>query len=158
MLCNIIGKPINDDYTILCGSSSPYDSGFIIKNPNSRIVAYFKPMGEGPMLYEIQLGAPPLGHEFGISPLCPNGLYMIHAFWSQRERRRFEALTAAGLMRASGVEPLTRAENHWLSKKFMSEKGIVLAYGLDYNRKEHREEGRAIMRILKSHAENELNV
>ncbi|CDM35363.1 hypothetical protein DTO013E5_7865 [Penicillium roqueforti] len=158
MLCNIIGRPIEDDYTIICDSSAPDSSGFILKNTNGRIAAYFKPMGEGPMLYQVQLGAPPLGHEFGISPLCSNGRYMIHAFWSQHERQRFEALMASGLMRASGVEPLTWAENRWLTKRFMSEWGIVLAYGLDYNVKEHREEGRAITRILMSHAKNEPNV
>ncbi|KGO58989.1 hypothetical protein PEX2_093440 [Penicillium expansum] len=155
MLCNIIGSPVSDDYTVIYGPNSSDMSGFIVRNANGCIVAYFKPKGEGPGLYQVQLGQPPLGHEFGISPLCPNGLYMIHAFWSQRERHRFEILKASGLTRASGVEPLTLAERNWFGKQRMSEQAVTLAYGLNPDRREHREEGRAIMRILKSQTENE---
>lgn len=155
MLCNIIGSPVSDNYTVMCGPNTSEMSGFIVKNADGSVMAYFKPMRQGPWLYQIQLGEPPLGHEFGISPLCPNGLYLIHAFWSQRERHRFEVLRASGLIRASGVEPLTPAEKNWFAKQRMSEMGIALAYGLSNNREEHREESRAIMRILKSQAENE---
>lgn len=144
-----------DDHTVICDRTASDNAGFIVKNTDGCIMAYFKPMSQGPKLYQVQLGEPPLGHEFGISPLCPNGLYMIHAFWSQRERQRFEILKASGLTRASGVEPLTEAETGWFRRNRMSEKAIRVAYGLNSNRREHQEEGRAIMRILKSHAENE---
>ncbi|KAJ5603639.1 hypothetical protein N7537_006595 [Penicillium hordei] len=157
MLCNIIGKPIMEDYTVIPTPSSPDISGIIVANFNGSIQAYFKPMGQGPMLYQVQTHQPPSGHEFGISPLCPNGTYLIHAFWSEHERRRFEIFKASGLIRASGVGELTLAEKRWFREKRMSEEGIVLAYGLDYNRRQHREEGRAIMRILKSQAQNEPN-
>ncbi|KAJ5405467.1 hypothetical protein N7465_006751 [Penicillium sp. CMV-2018d] len=157
MLCNIIGKPIMDDYTVIPTPSSPDLSGIIVANSNGSCQAYFKPMGQGPRLYQVQTHLPPLGHELGISPLCPNGNYLIHAFWSQRERRRFEIFKSSGLIRASGVAELTRAEKQWFGKRHMSEEGIALAYGLDYNRREHREEARAIMRILKSQAQNEPN-
>lgn len=157
MLCNIIGKPILDDYTIIPTLSSPDISGIIVANIDGSIQAYFKPMDQGPILYQVQTHLPPLGHDFGISPLCPNGNYLIHAFWSQRERYRFEIFKASGLIRASGVAELTRAEKGWFRQKHMTEEGITFAYGLDYNRVEHREEARAIMRILKSQAENEPN-
>ncbi|CAG8899290.1 unnamed protein product [Penicillium egyptiacum] len=156
-LCNIIGRPVMDDYTVICGPFSDYP-GFIVKNTDGCIVAYFKPMNQGPNLYQVQLGEPPLGHEFGLSPLCANGHYMIHAFWSQHERQRFASLKASGLIQASGVDPLTPVERNWFRQKRMSEKAILVAYGLDSNRKEHQEEGRAIMRILKSQAENEPTV
>ncbi|CAI7644617.1 unnamed protein product [Penicillium glandicola] len=155
MLCNIIGRPVMEDYTVICGPTASDNAGWITKNNDGSSVAYFKPMSQGPNLYQVQLGEPPLGHQFGISPLFRNTLYMIHAFWSQRERRRFEMLKASGLIQASGVEPLTRSEKEWFRRRFMSEDSIMVAYGLDKNRWEHREEGRAIMRILKSHAENE---
>jgi hypothetical protein len=146
-----------EDYTVIPTPSSPDISGIIVANFNGSIQAYFKPMGQGPMLYQVQTHQPPSGHEFGISPLCPNGTYLIHAFWSEHERRRFEIFKASGLIRASGVGELTSAEKRWFREKRMSEEGIVLAYGLDYNRRQHREEGRAIMRILKSQAQNEPN-
>ncbi|KGO72140.1 hypothetical protein PITC_075780 [Penicillium italicum] len=155
MLCNIIGSPVRDDYTVMCGPIDSDMSGFLVRNADGRIMAYFKPMGQGPRLFQVQLGEPPLGHALGLSPLCPNGLYMIHAFWSQRERRRFEILKASGLTRASGVQPLTLAEKNWFGMHRMSERAIMLAYGLNHNRQEHREEGRAIMRILKAQTENE---
>lgn len=154
MLCNIIGRPLMEDYAVICGPIASDNAGWIMKNDGST-VAYFKPMSQGPNLYQVQLGEPPLGHQFGISPLFPNTHYMIHAFWSQRERRRIEMLKASGLFQSSGVEPLTQSEKEWFRRRFMSEDAIIIAYGLDGNRWEHREEGRAIMRILKSHAENE---
>ncbi|KAJ5939907.1 hypothetical protein N7516_000075 [Penicillium verrucosum] len=155
MLCNIIGNTILDDYTVIPTPSSPDISGVIVANYNGSSQAYFKHMGQGPMLYQVQIHQAPLGHELGISPLCSNGNYLIHAFWSQRERRRMEIFKDSGLTRASGVEELTPIEKRWFGKQCMSEKGITFAYGLDYNRKEHREEARAIMRILKSQAQNE---
>ncbi|KAJ5383552.1 hypothetical protein N7517_001463 [Penicillium concentricum] len=157
MLCNIIGSPVEDDYTVFWGGlySSSDKSGEIMSK-SGRTVAYFKPMGQGPSLYQVQFSRPPLGYQFGISPLLQNGLYMIHAFWPQPERQRFALLKASGLIRASGVEPLTRSEKQWFGKRRMSENGILVEYGLNKNRKEHQEEGRAIMRILKSQAENEL--
>ncbi|OQE22134.1 hypothetical protein PENFLA_c013G04949 [Penicillium flavigenum] len=154
-LCNIIGKPVTEDYTVIRGTTDSDHPGFIVKNTNGNIVAYFKPKDQGPDLYQVQLGEPPLGHEFGISPLCPNGNYLIHAFFSQRERHRFVILKFSGLIRASGVEPFTPTEKKWFGKNRMSEKAIRVAYGLDPNRKEHQEECRAIMRILKCQAENE---
>lgn len=157
MLCNIIGKPLLDDCTVIPTPSCPDVSGIIVDTLSGSIKAYFKPMGQGPLLYQVQTHLPPLGHDFGISPLCPNVTYLIHAFWSQRERRRFEIFKASGLIRASGVEALTQAEKRWFGQKHMTEEGITLAYGLDYNRVEHREEARAIMRILKAQAENEPN-
>ncbi|CAI7595158.1 unnamed protein product [Penicillium palitans] len=157
MLCNIIGKPLLDDCTVIPTPSCPDVSGIIVDTLSGSIKAYFKPMGQGPLLYQVQTHLPPLGHDFGISPLCPNVTYLIHAFWSQRERRRFEIFKASGLIRASGVEALTQAEKRWFRQKHMTEEGITLAYGLDYNRVEHREEARAIMRILKAQAENEPN-
>ncbi|CAG8034437.1 unnamed protein product [Penicillium nalgiovense] len=154
-LCNIIGRPVTDDHTVICGTTDSDYPGFIVKNTNGNIVAYFKPKNQGPDHYQVQLGEPPLGHEFGISPLCPNGNYLIHAFWSQNERHRFVIFKFSGLIRASGVEPFTPTEKKWFTKNRMSEKAIRIAYGLDPNRKEHQEECRAVMRILKYQAENE---
>ncbi|OQE47326.1 hypothetical protein PENCOP_c001G01647 [Penicillium coprophilum] len=155
MLCNIIGGPITNNHTIVCGPTTSTSSGRIMDDSDGRTVAYFKSMRQGPQLYQLQVSAPPYGHHFGASPLLPNGHYMIHAFWSQRERQRFAVLKSRNLIQASGVEVLTESEGHWFGKRHMSEDAILVAYGLNKDRKEHREEGRAIMRILKSHAENE---
>ncbi|KAJ5189578.1 hypothetical protein N7491_005910 [Penicillium cf. griseofulvum] len=154
MICNIIGGPMMEDYAVSCGPSSSDNSGQIM-NKYGRTVAYFKPINPGPKLYLVQLAEPPSGYQFGISSLDPNGLYMIHAFWSHIERQRFASLKACGLTQASGVEPLTLSEKIWFRRRHMSQDGILIAYGLNKNRKEHQEEARAIMRILKSHAEIE---
>ncbi|KAJ5835919.1 hypothetical protein N7447_001945 [Penicillium robsamsonii] len=154
ILCNIIGSPVTDDYIITWGGPPSSDKSGEIMSKSGRTVAYFKPMGQGPSLYQVQLSDPPFGHQFGISPLLRNGLYMIHAFWPQSERQRFAILKASGLIRASGVEPLTQSESGWFKRRHMSENAILVEYGLDKKREEHQEEGRAIMRILKSHAEN----
>ncbi|KAJ5164483.1 uncharacterized protein N7500_006313 [Penicillium coprophilum] len=155
ILCNIIGSPITHSHTIVCGPTTSTSSGRIMDDSDGRTVAYFKSMSQGPRLYQLQVSAPPYGYQFGASPLLPNGHYMIHAFWPQHERQRFAILKSRGLVQASGVEALTESERHWFRKRHMSEDAILLAYGLNKHRKEHREEGRAIMRILKSHAENE---
>jgi hypothetical protein len=151
MLCNIIGSPMVENYNVISGPSSSDNSGQIM-NEDGRTVAYFKPMNPGPKLYLVQLAEPPSGYQFALSPLHPNGLYLIHAFWSRVERQRFADLKAYGLTQA-GVEPLTEPEKIWFTRNHMSQDGILVAYGLEKNRREHREEARAIMRILKSHAE-----
>ncbi|KAJ5513202.1 hypothetical protein N7463_002754 [Penicillium fimorum] len=151
MLCNIIGSPLTDDYIVTWGDPPSSGKSGEIMSKSGRTVAYFKPMDQGPSLYQVQLSEPPFGHQFGISPLLRGGLYMIHAFWPQCERQRFAILKASGLIRASGIEPLTQSERQWFKRRHMSENAILVEYGLEENRKEHQEEGRAIMRILKSH-------
>ncbi|KXG48034.1 uncharacterized protein PGRI_019040 [Penicillium griseofulvum] len=152
MLCNIIGSPMMEDYNVILGTSSPDNSGQIMSE-DGRTVAYFKPMDPGPKLYLVQISEPPSGYQFAFSPFHPNGLYLIHAFWSRVERQRFADLKAYGLTHVSGVDPLTESEKIWFTRNHMSQDRILVAYGLDNNRREHRQEARAIMRILKSHAE-----
>ncbi|KAJ5584608.1 uncharacterized protein N7459_004408 [Penicillium hispanicum] len=141
-LCNLIGGPITDDHGVVTFVSDG-SSGFITKGPEGHPVAYFKPQGGNVVLLEVSLSEPPIGPRVGPSPFHPSGLYMIHAFWPETERRKFAA------------RPLTPAEKAWRKRHFGSEFKFLQMYDLSIYNEDDREQGRRISRALMSDGDSE---
>ncbi|KAK7409166.1 hypothetical protein QQX98_008659 [Neonectria punicea] len=145
LLCNIIGKPIADDYRIQDISSRPDQSGFIINRSNGRSAAYFKPLDRF-KFFEVRLSGPPIGPKVGPSPLSQQGIMLIHAFWPNSEREKFIALQAA---KAAATDGLTDVEKAWL-KEHGGEYRFLKNHGLSIYKEEDREEGRITLRAVMS--------
>lgn len=151
MFCNLIGRPILDDYEISLASGSALGpSGFITNRSDGRAVAYFKPLTGDVTLFEVQLSGPPVGPEVGPSPFRPSECYMLHAFWPASERQRFEALQASHQTQATASGPLTQAEKAWLKTHYGNEFEFLREYGLSIFKDEDREEGYTILRAIMS--------
>ncbi|KAK7427759.1 hypothetical protein QQZ08_005697 [Neonectria magnoliae] len=124
LLCNIIGRPVEDDYKIQDISSQSDQSGFIISRSNGRSVAYFKPLTRA-RFFEVRLSGPPVGPKVGPSPLNQQGIMLIHAFWPNSEREKFIALQAAT---DAATDGLTDAEKTWLKERYGGEYRFLKDY------------------------------
>lgn len=92
-------------------------------------------------------------------------MYIIQALWPDSERHRFAALQAShqqdSRQQASrqtqdaAFAPLTWEEKAWMRTHFGSEFKFLLLYGLSIYKEEDRAEGRAILRALMSHDEDD---
>ncbi|KAH7114850.1 hypothetical protein EDB81DRAFT_295166 [Dactylonectria macrodidyma] len=153
IICNIIGRPILNDYNVVTRGTS----GTITNLSDSRPVAYFKPETEGVRLFEVRLSGPPVGPKVGPSPFDPSTTYFIRASWPDSERERFAALQASRSRqsRAAANVPLAPSEKAWLKKHFESEFKFLQVHGLSIYKEEDREEGRTILRAIMSNGEDE---
>lgn len=157
IFCNIIGRPILDEYSVDCGipKDPSSSSGSITRRYDGRIVAHFKPQTR---LLEVRLSGPPVGPRVGRSPFKASGHYALHAFWPDSERQRFAALLASTprFTVASGSlikipnrsSTMTPAEKEWIERHWGNEYRFLLAHGLSIFKDEDREEGRFILRAL----------
>ncbi|KAL5366367.1 hypothetical protein BJX96DRAFT_31768 [Aspergillus floccosus] len=162
LFCNIIGRPILDDYMVECGT--PKDpsgsSGSVTRRYDGRTVAYFKPQIGQVRLWEVRLSGPPVGPRVGRSPFKASGHYALHAFWPDSERQRFADLQTSARRVHTAVGYISRvpnwsststpAEKAWLKTHWGNEYRFLLSHGLSIYKNEDREEGRAILRALMS--------
>ncbi|EAU39067.1 predicted protein [Aspergillus terreus NIH2624] len=160
IFCNLIGRPIQDDYKLNCGipKHPSVSSGSITLRSDGRSVAYFKPMYGRVRFWEVRLSGPPVGPRVGPSPFNASARYALLVFWPESESERFAALQAstprlktairAVVRIAQSSRTTTQAEKAWIKAKFGNEFRFLMVYGLSIYKAEDREEGRHILRAL----------
>ncbi|KAI4148514.1 MAG: hypothetical protein L6R39_002778 [Caloplaca ligustica] len=147
-LCNILGRPIMDDY-----KCSIYLGG-----PTSKITANGACIGllDRTKLWRLRLR----GQSATQTSLDPEGLYAIHASWDASEAARWEAFRSRGNSQAKGNHTetttsespsLTQAEKQWLKNDYRDEFHFLRCHGLSIYKDEDRDEGRRILRALMQH-------
>ncbi len=77
-LCNIIGQPILEDYSVTCSGET-----YTANDAQDNIVAYFDVLVGLPQL---RISEPPIGPQLGPSPFTTGSMYLINAFWTDEER------------------------------------------------------------------------
>lgn len=143
-ICNVIGRPIQEDYDIDTGFGVPDTMGTIIDKQGGT-VAYFDPNGT---LFEVVLSGPPVGPRVGPTPFDPSAGYMINVQWADSEREKWEASRASKAFQPAEVAPLSTEEKQWLKDHYDGEFKFLASYGLNINKDEDREEGRTILRAI----------
>ncbi|KAK3392788.1 hypothetical protein B0H63DRAFT_504839 [Podospora didyma] len=160
MLCNILGGPVTGDYDSFQirgpGFTSDQEAGAITSSDNQRVATLAKLPCH---LFGLKLSGPPAGgHVLGPTSLKADGGYLIHAFWSDAERRKWaEAQQASNAGRrasepqgssSSSSLPYTDEEKDWIKQNFGDEYHFLLIHGLSIHKEEDREDGRTIARTL----------
>lgn len=138
-VCNIIGSPVLDEYSVVKKS----DALIITSGANGRNVAYLK---THPSLLNgalVTLSGPPIGPSVGPSPFVQSQTYQIAASWANSDRQKFLAWD----------DKLSPEETEFLKEHFESEAKFLARIGLNPDWPEDRRRGR---KHLRSHmAENQ---
>ncbi|KAK2760926.1 hypothetical protein FQN54_002168 [Arachnomyces sp. PD_36] len=143
-ICNIIGQPISDNYTITleARATTTKSSSGTITDKQGNPVAYFD--GNCP-LFQIKLHNPPGCPRV----LQPRESYRINVHWDASEAARWKNHQA---MPSSSRElygyGYTWEEHQWLKKHYKSEFYFLRDNGLSIYRDEDRECGRRIVRMM----------
>ncbi len=90
------------------------------------------------------------GPEVGPSPFEPSVAYMIGVTW-QEEQERFAAMKSlqSTTDRSLGkIAPLTQEEKAWIKEQWGNEFKFLRGHGLRIYKRDEREEGREILKIL----------
>lgn len=132
ILCNIIGRPIMDDYKISYESQST--KGFIMDRDGQR-VAYFDPCRP---LSQVKLRNPPSGY-YALNHM---DFHSIQALWSDAEREKWHA------HQNIPGESFSLPEKMWLKKRFGNEFSFLRQFGMSIYKDENRERSRIILRTL----------
>lgn len=146
-ICNVIGVPIMDSYTISGGIQKLYKGDKLlgtfdkVRLPRLRIA----------------------GQRSDQTVLDKNTHYWINATWDPAERARWQAAKAAGAHNTtitttqspSGVPPYSAEEKQWLKENFKNEFEFLRTHGLSIHKEEDREEGRLTARALMLHDDDE---
>lgn len=142
VLCNIVGSPITDEYTIDTGKPS-YAGGLC--NQSGKQVAYFQP---GHKLLSIVV-LPPAGRQLGASVFKKDGIYFISCRWDESERQKWQASQAAKMQESPEyLSPYTDEELAFVKENWGSEYMFLMQYGLRIFNEEDRYEGRLIIRAF----------
>ena len=138
--CNVLGQDFLNTYDPQ-GLNSRYpmsNEPYHMKGPDGSSVGMLK---WHPRAGLLQLCLAP---ESSRTNLDPNGQYVLTVFWSQAERQRWNDYRY-------GVTPLTSDEKRWLKDKgYKDEWTFLQMYGLKMDDDEDRQEGRNILREMKS--------
>ena len=141
-MCNILGGPILDDYDVSFGNP-----GKFTEHKTGRCVGILDRV----KLYRLRLR----GQTPTQTSLDPSGVYMVHAFWPDKERVSWEecktlssssTLDDDRLDAGGGALPLTTSEKIWLKDNYGNEFKFLRAHGLSIYKDDDREEGRSILR------------
>ncbi|KAJ4006020.1 hypothetical protein NW752_001265 [Fusarium irregulare] len=144
LICNIIGSPILDEYTVHTGFDDKYTKD-TIKDKHGRDAAYF---GSRLKPFQVRLSGPPIGPRVGLAPFEVSKLYLINVLWADSERKKWEDHRASKTLQQAEVGPLTTEEKQWLKDHWGSEFKFLMSHGLDISKEDDREEGRSILRAI----------
>ncbi|RBR11205.1 uncharacterized protein FIESC28_09089 [Fusarium coffeatum] len=145
LICNIIGSPILDEYTVHTGFDDKDTKG-TIKDKHSRSAAYFDPRIKP---FQVRLSGPPIGPRVGPAPFEVSKLYVINVLWADSEREKWEDHRASeALQQAEEVGPLTTEEKQFLKDHWGNEFKFLMSHGLNINKDDDREEGRVVLRAI----------
>ncbi|KAJ5558268.1 hypothetical protein N7535_008482 [Penicillium sp. DV-2018c] len=152
MFCNIIGKPVLEDYVMSRSLSKSTDDACSINNyhvQKRRDLAYFVPVFDDDDytgLIQLVLTPPPEGRPVGPSPFRTDEYYVIQARWTNEERERLRRLVAE--IDTWGPNYLREEEEEWLEFHDGGEEKFLANRGLNIDDKKDRAEGRAILRDI----------
>lgn len=132
-LCNILGGPILEDYTVT--PARPENTKGYITDKNGRNVAYFDASRP---LSQVKLRNPPSGYY----ALSHRNFYYINAIWPDSEREKWHA------HKNTPGESFSLQEKVWLKKHYGNEFSFLQAHELSIYKDEDRKEGRTILRAL----------
>ncbi|RYP24335.1 hypothetical protein DL765_000599 [Monosporascus sp. GIB2] len=153
-ICNIIGWPFIRDHGCSLAMGKYRQSQGFLADAQGRKLAFFEK--DRPLLI-VKLSDPPVGPVVGPRTIQPDGGYMIHCFWPDSERRRFEehreSLTRRQQQQAS-VGRYTEAEKQWIKEHYGNEFRFLLQHGLSIYKEEDRDEGRDIVKALMQNDDN----
>jgi hypothetical protein len=144
VVCNLLGNVLFDQYGFSAFSSTGYH---ISDKPTNQPVAW---LAEKRFL-EVELSEPPFGPEVGPSPFEPGVAYVIGATWPEEEQERFAAMKSSQSTtdRSPGkIAPLTQEERVWIKEHWGNEFKFLQGHGLRIYKRDEREEGREILKIL----------
>ncbi|RYP93263.1 hypothetical protein DL770_000638 [Monosporascus sp. CRB-9-2] len=152
-ICNIIGSPILRDDDCLIGVGELPQSRCFIADSQGRKLAFFE---KDRPLFIVKPSDPPVGPVVGPRKIQSEGSYMIHCFWPDSERRRFEEYReslARQQQQRAGVERYSEAEKQWIKEHYGSEFRFLLQHCLSIYKEEDLDEGRDIVKALMKHDE-----
>ncbi|RYP11685.1 hypothetical protein DL767_011006 [Monosporascus sp. MG133] len=147
-ICNIIGSPLMRDNRCSVGFGGSRQSQGFIADSQGRQLAFFE---KDRPLFIVKLSDPPVGPVVGPRTIQPRGGYMIHCFWPDSERRRFEEYRASlsrQQQQRAGAERYSEAEKQWIKEHYGNEFRFLLQHGLSIYKDEDRDEGRDIVKGL----------
>ncbi|CAG7558039.1 unnamed protein product [Fusarium equiseti] len=151
LICNIIGSPILDEYTIHTDFNDKDTKG-TIKDKHGRNAAYFDSRLK---LFQVRLSGPPVGPRVGPAPLEVSKLYVINVLWADDEREKWEELRASKALQQAEAGPLTTEEKQWLKNHWGNEFKFLMSHGLNINKEDDREEGRSILRAIMADSDDD---
>lgn len=130
--CNILGRPILEDFDVVTESSP----GQLTDKAGQTVGLIDEP--RLPRLRLVGMNA---------TETCLRGdfMYMIKAVWSDAERAIYQARQDR---EANTLPPLTHEERAWLGRHYGNEWKFLQSYLLDLTNDEERAEGRAILESL----------
>lgn len=144
VVCNVLGNDLFKKYE----SSAFSSAGFRISDKSTN-----QPVGwlTCKRFFEVELSEPPFDPEVGPSPFKPGVGYMIGATWPEEEQERFAAMKSSQSItdRSPGkIAPLTQEERAWIKEHWKNEFKFLRGHRLRIYKKDEREEGREILKIL----------